>query len=159
MPSLSPTMERGNIVKWVKAEGDRIAVGDSLCSIETDKATIDFEFQEEGYLAKILVPSGTRDIAVGTVRVLWRRRGRRLAAAAHACVRGDVVACRGGGDEESRCRQVQELHCRPTVAALVFHCCFFFFVFLSGRIAAVVFRLKVRSESARRCRRCCETSS
>ncbi|PIA54833.1 hypothetical protein AQUCO_00901019v1 [Aquilegia coerulea] len=65
MPALSPTMNQGNITKWVKKEGDKIEVGDVLCEIETDKATVEFESLEEGYLAKILAPEGSKDISVG----------------------------------------------------------------------------------------------
>ncbi|KAL1553174.1 Pyruvate dehydrogenase complex component E2 1 [Salvia divinorum] len=65
MPALSPTMSQGNIVKWMKKEGDKIEVGDVLCEIETDKATVDFESLEEGFLAKILVPEGSNDVPVG----------------------------------------------------------------------------------------------
>ncbi|KAE9619264.1 hypothetical protein Lal_00047528 [Lupinus albus] len=65
MPALSPTMNQGNIVKWRKKEGDKIEVGDILCEIETDKATLEFETLEEGYLAKILVPEGSKEVAVG----------------------------------------------------------------------------------------------
>lgn len=67
MPSLSPTMETGNLVEWNKKEGDFIDVGDVICSIETDKATLDFEAQEEGYLAKIILPDGSSDIQVGSL--------------------------------------------------------------------------------------------
>jgi hypothetical protein len=55
MPSLSPTMSEGTIVKWLKKEGDPIAAGDVLCDIQTDKAVVSFETEEEGILAKILV--------------------------------------------------------------------------------------------------------
>ncbi|CAN0923313.1 Dihydrolipoyllysine-residue acetyltransferase component 1 of pyruvate dehydrogenase complex, mitochondrial [Linum grandiflorum] len=65
MPALSPTMTQGNIAKWHKKEGDKIEVGDILCEIETDKATLEFESLEEGYLAKIVAPDGTKDVAVG----------------------------------------------------------------------------------------------
>ncbi|XP_057446386.1 dihydrolipoyllysine-residue acetyltransferase component 1 of pyruvate dehydrogenase complex, mitochondrial isoform X2 [Lotus japonicus] len=65
MPALSPTMNQGNIVKWMKKEGDKIEVGDILCEIETDKATLEFETLEEGYLAKILAPEGSKEVAVG----------------------------------------------------------------------------------------------
>ncbi|RWR83505.1 dihydrolipoyllysine-residue acetyltransferase component 1 of pyruvate dehydrogenase complex, mitochondrial [Cinnamomum micranthum f. kanehirae] len=65
MPALSPTMNQGNIAKWRKKEGDKIEVGDVLCEIETDKATLEFESMEEGYLAKILAPEGSKDVAVG----------------------------------------------------------------------------------------------
>ncbi|PPD80817.1 hypothetical protein GOBAR_DD22265 [Gossypium barbadense] len=65
MPALSPTMNQGNIFKWTKKEGDKIEVGDIICEIETDKATLEFESLEEGYLAKILAPEGSKDVAVG----------------------------------------------------------------------------------------------
>ncbi|KAK6228344.1 hypothetical protein SCA6_000684 [Theobroma cacao] len=65
MPALSPTMNQGNIFKWRKKEGDKIEVGDVICEIETDKATLEFESLEEGYLAKILAPEGSKDVAVG----------------------------------------------------------------------------------------------
>ncbi|XP_076943961.1 dihydrolipoyllysine-residue acetyltransferase component 1 of pyruvate dehydrogenase complex, mitochondrial [Bidens hawaiensis] len=65
MPALSPTMEQGNIAKWRKKEGDKIEVGDIICEIQTDKATLEFESLEEGYLAKILAPDGTKDVPVG----------------------------------------------------------------------------------------------
>lgn len=66
MPALSPTMEAGNVCAWKKQAGDTLASGDVLVEIETDKATMDFEFQDDGFLAKILVPDGTNDVAVGT---------------------------------------------------------------------------------------------
>lgn len=69
MPALSPTMTSGNIGTWQKAAGDVIAPGDVLVEIETDKAQMDFEFQEDGVLAKILKESGEKDVAVGNVRV------------------------------------------------------------------------------------------
>lgn len=67
MPALSPTMTSGNIGQWQKKAGDAITPGDVLVEIETDKAQMDFEFQEEGVLAKILKDSGSKDIAVGNV--------------------------------------------------------------------------------------------
>ena len=54
MPALSPTMSQGKIVKWSKKVGDKINQGDLLCEVETDKATVDFETNSEGYLAKIV---------------------------------------------------------------------------------------------------------
>lgn len=65
MPALSPTMDQGSITKWRKKEGDKIDVGDVICEIETDKATLEFESLEEGFLAKILAPEGSKDIPVG----------------------------------------------------------------------------------------------
>jgi pyruvate dehydrogenase E1 component beta subunit len=66
MPALSPTMEKGNLAKWVKGEGDRIKSGDIIAEIETDKATMEVEATDEGTLGKILVPEGTADVAVNT---------------------------------------------------------------------------------------------
>eukprot|EP00250_Pteridium_aquilinum_P003264 c13587_g1_i1 orf=157-1668(+) len=65
MPSLSPTMTQGNVAKWCKKEGDKVGPGDVLCEIETDKATLEMEAMEEGYLAKILCADGSKDIPVG----------------------------------------------------------------------------------------------
>src|SRR5215471_5222599 len=64
MPALSPTMEKGNLAKWLKKEGDHVKAGDILAEIETDKATMEYEAIDEGVIAKILVPEGTADIAV-----------------------------------------------------------------------------------------------
>lgn len=68
MPALSPTMTAGNIGAWQKKVGDTISPGDVLVEIETDKAQMDFEYQEEGVLAKVLMDSGSKDVAVGNVR-------------------------------------------------------------------------------------------
>lgn len=65
LPALSPTMEMGTIVSWEKKEGDKLGEGDLLCEIETDKATMGFETPEEGYLAKIVIPAGTKDVPLG----------------------------------------------------------------------------------------------
>lgn len=74
MPALSPTMTAGNIGTWQKKVGDSIAPGDVLVEIETDKAQMDFEFQEEGVIAKILKDSGEKDVAVGSVSSPFARR-------------------------------------------------------------------------------------
>jgi pyruvate dehydrogenase E1 component beta subunit len=66
MPALSPTMEKGNLAKWVKNEGDTVKAGDVIAEIETDKATMEVEAVDEGTLGKILVPAGTADVAVNT---------------------------------------------------------------------------------------------
>ena len=58
-------MEKGNIITWRVKEGDKIGPGDVLCEIETDKAKLEFEFQEEGYVAKILRPEDSKDVLVG----------------------------------------------------------------------------------------------
>jgi len=66
MPALSPTMEKGNLAKWVKNEGDVVKAGDVIAEIETDKATMEVEALDEGTLGKILIPAGTTDVAVNT---------------------------------------------------------------------------------------------
>ena len=66
MPALSPTMEKGNLSKWLKKEGDTIKSGDVIAEIETDKATMEVEATDEGTLGKIMVPEGTQDVAVNT---------------------------------------------------------------------------------------------
>ncbi|KAF0694433.1 Aste57867_14688 [Aphanomyces stellatus] len=65
LPALSPTMETGTISTWLKKEGDKITAGDVICQIETDKAVVDFEAQDDSYLAKILKPEGSADVQVG----------------------------------------------------------------------------------------------
>ncbi|XP_076881206.1 dihydrolipoyllysine-residue acetyltransferase component 3 of pyruvate dehydrogenase complex, mitochondrial-like isoform X1 [Bidens hawaiensis] len=67
MPSLSPTMTEGNIARWLKKEGDQVAPGEVLCEVETDKATVEMECMEEGYLAKIIHGDGAKEIKVGEV--------------------------------------------------------------------------------------------
>jgi len=66
MPALSPTMEKGNLAKWLKKEGDEVKSGDVIAEIETDKATMEVEATDEGTLGRILVPEGTADVAVNT---------------------------------------------------------------------------------------------
>src|ERR687883_1808058 len=67
MPALSPTMEKGNLARWLKKEGDQVRSGDVIAEIETDKATMEVEAVDEGVLAKIVVPEGTADVPVNQV--------------------------------------------------------------------------------------------
>src|ERR1700761_1958133 len=67
MPALSPTMEKGNLAKWLKKEGDKVKSGDVIAEIETDKATMEVEAVDEGTIAKILVAEGTQDVPVNDV--------------------------------------------------------------------------------------------
>ncbi|XP_078055103.1 dihydrolipoyllysine-residue acetyltransferase component of pyruvate dehydrogenase complex, mitochondrial isoform X2 [Mustelus asterias] len=67
LPALSPTMQMGTIARWEKKEGDKINEGDLIAEVETDKATVGFESLEECYMAKILMPAGTRDVPLGTI--------------------------------------------------------------------------------------------
>jgi pyruvate dehydrogenase E2 component (dihydrolipoamide acetyltransferase) len=91
MPALSPTMEKGNLGAWNKKVGDAIAPGDVLCSIETDKATIDYEMQDEGYIAKLLYPEGAKDIPLGSAMAIVVDNEEDIAKFADYTV-GDVAA-------------------------------------------------------------------
>ncbi|XP_071359301.1 pyruvate dehydrogenase protein X component, mitochondrial [Trachinotus anak] len=75
MPALSPTMEEGNIVKWLKKEGEAVAAGDALCEIETDKAVVTMESNDDGVLAKILMEEGSRNVRLGTLIALMVEEG------------------------------------------------------------------------------------
>src|SRR5215470_4920110 len=80
MPALSPTMEKGNLAKWLKKEGDPVKSGDVIAEIETDKATMEVEAVDEGTLGKILVPEGTNDVAVNTPIAMILAEGEDAAA-------------------------------------------------------------------------------
>ena len=80
MPALSPTMEKGNLAKWLKKEGDTVKSGDVIAEIETDKATMEVEAVDEGTLGKILVPEGTNDVAVNTPIAMILAEGEDAAA-------------------------------------------------------------------------------
>jgi pyruvate dehydrogenase E2 component (dihydrolipoamide acetyltransferase) len=84
MPALSPTMEKGNLAKWLKKEGDKVAPGDVIAEIETDKATMEVEAVDEGTLAKIVVPEGTADVPVNNVIAVLAAEGEDATAAAAA---------------------------------------------------------------------------
>ena len=84
MPALSPTMEKGNLAKWLKKEGDKVKPGDVIAEIETDKATMEYEAIDEGTLAKIVVPEGTPDVPVKTLIAVLAEEGEDVKAAAAA---------------------------------------------------------------------------
>ncbi|MEZ5820220.1 MAG: pyruvate dehydrogenase complex dihydrolipoamide acetyltransferase [Xanthobacteraceae bacterium] len=81
MPALSPTMEKGNLAKWLKKEGDKVRSGDVIAEIETDKATMEVEAVDEGTIAKILVPEGTADVPVNDVIAILAGDGEDVKAA------------------------------------------------------------------------------
>ena len=89
MPALSPTMEKGNLAKWLKKEGDKVKPGDVIAEIETDKATMEYEAVDEGTLAKILVPEGTPDVP-----------------APRQVIQAPLRWCRTRADDEPREREV-----------------------------------------------------
>ena len=84
MPALSPTMEKGNLTRWLKREGDKIKSGDVIAEIETDKATMEYEAVDDGTLAQIVVPEGTKDVAVNSVIAVLAGEGEDVKAAASA---------------------------------------------------------------------------
>ena len=88
MPALSPTMEKGNLAKWLKREGDAVKAGDILAEIETDKATMEYEAVDEGVLAKIVVPEGTADVPVNQLIAVLAAEGEDVKAAAAGAGKG-----------------------------------------------------------------------
>ena len=92
MPALSPTMEKGNLAKWLKKEGDQIKTGDVIAEIETDKATMEYEAIEDGTLAKIVVPEGTNDVPVNQLIAVLAQEGEDVKAAAAAAAKSGPAA-------------------------------------------------------------------
>ncbi|WP_398470305.1 pyruvate dehydrogenase complex dihydrolipoamide acetyltransferase [Tardiphaga sp.] len=92
MPALSPTMEKGNLAKWLKKEGDAVKSGDVIAEIETDKATMEVEAVDEGTIAKILVPEGTSDVPVNDVIAILAADGEDVKAAASGGGKSDAKA-------------------------------------------------------------------
>src|SRR5450631_3810797 len=84
MPALSPTMEKGNLARWLKKEGDQVKAGDVIAEIETDKATMEYESIDDGVLAKIVVPEGTQDVSVNQLIAVLALEGEDPKAAAAA---------------------------------------------------------------------------
>jgi pyruvate dehydrogenase E2 component (dihydrolipoamide acetyltransferase) len=92
MPALSPTMEKGNLAKWLKKEGDKVKPGDVIAEIETDKATMEYESIDEGTLAKIVVPEGTQDVPVNQLIAVLAEEGEDPKAAAAAAGKGAAAS-------------------------------------------------------------------
>src|SRR4051794_30062107 len=88
MPALSPTMEKGNLAKWLKKEGDKVKAGDVIAEIETDKATMEYEAIDDGTVAKIVVPEGTQDVPVNQLIAVLAAEGEDIKAAAAAAGKG-----------------------------------------------------------------------
>ncbi len=88
MPALSPTMEKGNLAKWLKKEGDAVKAGDVIAEIETDKATMEYESIDDGVLAKIVVPEGSQDVPVNQLIAVLAQEGEDPKAAAAAAGKG-----------------------------------------------------------------------
>jgi pyruvate dehydrogenase E2 component (dihydrolipoamide acetyltransferase) len=94
MPALSPTMEKGNLSKWLKKEGDAVKTGDVIAEIETDKATMEYEAVDDGVMAKIVVPEGTNDVAVNQLIAVMAQEGEDVKAAAAGAGQGATPAAR-----------------------------------------------------------------
>ena len=121
MPALSPTMEKGNLAKWLKKEGDPIKTGDVIAEIETDKATMEYEAVDDGVLAKIVVPEGATDVPVHQLIAVMAQEGEdpKAAAAAAGTARSDTRPPRPGTASTpapaSGCRRRDESHaCLPS---------------------------------------------
>src|ERR1700680_827494 len=84
MPALSPTMEKGNLSKWLKKEGDRDKAGEVTAEIEADKPTMEYESIDDGVLPKIVVPEGTQDVSVNALIAVLAQEGEDPKAAAAA---------------------------------------------------------------------------
>src|SRR5947209_2225297 len=92
MPALSPTMEKGNLAKWLKKEGDKVKSGDIIAEIETDKATMEVEAIDEGTIAKILVAEGTQDVPVNDVIAVLAGEGEDVKAASAGAAKPSASA-------------------------------------------------------------------
>jgi len=92
MPALSPTMEKGNLAKWLKKEGDKVKSGDVIAEIETDKATMEVEAVDEGTIARIVVPEGTQDVPVNDVIAVLASDGEDVKAAGSAAAAKPATA-------------------------------------------------------------------
>ncbi len=103
MPALSPTMEKGNLAKWLKKEGDKVKSGDVIAEIETDKATMEVEAVDEGTIARILVPEGTQDVAVNDVIAVLAGDGEDVKAAGAGAASAPPKAC--CFSRSARCRE------------------------------------------------------
>jgi pyruvate dehydrogenase E2 component (dihydrolipoamide acetyltransferase) len=95
MPALSPTMEKGNLAKWLKKEGEAVKTGDVIAEIETDKATMEVEAVDDGVLAKIVVPEGTSDVPVNQLIAVLAQEGEDVKAAAAAAKGASTPPARG----------------------------------------------------------------
>ncbi|NBW06039.1 MAG: biotin/lipoyl-binding protein, partial [Alphaproteobacteria bacterium] len=92
MPALSPTMTSGTLAKWLVAEGDKVASGDVIAEIETDKATMEVEAVDDGILAKLVVAAGSENVDVGTVIAVLAEEGEDLADVSAAPVSAAPVS-------------------------------------------------------------------
>ena len=104
MPALSPTMTEGNLARWLKQEGDKVAAGDVIAEIETDKATMEVEAVDEGTLGRILVPEGTEGVAVNSPIALLLAEGEEAGDLAESAAEEPSAESQARG---AACRQVK----------------------------------------------------
>src|SRR5215212_5677307 len=122
MPALSPTMEKGNLAKWLKKEGETIKSGDVIAEIETDKATMEVEAVDEGTLGKILIPEGTADVAVNTPIAMILGQGEdassiKNVAPAASAAKADVATEQRVEESRSPVGEGKPMISEPTVPA------------------------------------------
>src|SRR5215211_5503672 len=117
MPALSPTMEKGNLAKWLKKEGDKVAPGDVIAEIETDKATMEVEAVDEGVLAKIVVPEGTADVPVNELIAVLAGEGEDVKGAAAAAGKGSAAPKPQTEQQRAPDQSGGETGARPTSSA------------------------------------------
>src|SRR5882757_2382563 len=96
MPSLSPTMEEGVLAKWLVKEGDFVKPGTMLCSVETDKTTVDYESLDEGFLRKIILPSGAAGKVNQLIGILTDEKDEDYAAFLEKALKKDETVKAGG---------------------------------------------------------------
>jgi pyruvate dehydrogenase E2 component (dihydrolipoamide acetyltransferase) len=101
MPALSPTMEKGNLAKWLKKEGDAVKTGDVIAEIETDKATMEYESVDDGVMAKIVVPEGTQDVPVNQLIAVMAQEGEDVTTTAAAAGKGPAPSARAPSPQPS----------------------------------------------------------
>jgi pyruvate dehydrogenase E2 component (dihydrolipoamide acetyltransferase) len=114
MPALSPTMEEGNLAKWLVKEGDKVAPGDVIAEIETDKATMEVEAVDEGVVAKIVVPAGTDAVKVNALIAILAEEGEDVSAAAKG---GDAAPAKAEAKAEAPKEEKSEAAPAPAANA------------------------------------------
>jgi pyruvate dehydrogenase E2 component (dihydrolipoamide acetyltransferase) len=116
MPALSPTMEKGNLAKWLKKEGDKVKSGDVIAEIETDKATMEVEAVDEGTLAKIVVPEGTQDVSVNDVIAVLAGDGEDVKAAGAAAASAPPKPAPAAAEAQAAAKPAPALTPAPATA-------------------------------------------
>ncbi|MBZ9677025.1 biotin/lipoyl-containing protein, partial [Mesorhizobium sp. ES1-1] len=114
MPALSPTMEEGNLSRWLVKEGDKVSPGDVIAEIETDKATMEVEAVDEGTVAKLVVPAGTEGVKVNALIAVLAAEGEDAGAASKRDVNAAPVKAEAKQDKEPISPPMGEMSAKPT---------------------------------------------